>query len=191
MGVLLTQSSGSNLSHILCIPRPWEFHVAAFNRLSSLNCRDFSEWLALFCWKETRSITHYSCVFPFCYYQKKTILHFFFSDSAYRFFGNQTHTDYFKLLRKDGQSLLIGARNVIYNISLPYLTENVEQVRKKISLKIWHWRRGRPIKFIRKYFMHIFLLLIKVVKLAAIFATYLLALWLFYAFLLYFNCQLE
>jgi len=49
------------------------------------------------------------------------------SDTAYRFFGNHTHTDYFKLLRKDGQSLLIGARNVIYNISLPYLQENVEQ----------------------------------------------------------------
>ena len=187
MGALLTQSSGSNLSHILCIPRPWEFHVAAFNRLSSLNCRDFSEWLALFCWKETRSITHYSCVFPFFLLLKITrayfIWFFFFSDSAYRFFGNQTHTDYFKLLRKDGQSLLIGARNVIYNISLPYLTENVEQVRKKISLKIWHWRRGRPIKFIRKYFMRIFQVLIKAVKLAAIFATYLLALWLFHAFL--------
>ena len=52
-----------------------------------------------------------------------------FSDAAYRFFGNHTHADYFKLLKKDGQSLLIGARNVIYNISLPYLTENVEQVR--------------------------------------------------------------
>jgi semaphorin 6 len=49
------------------------------------------------------------------------------SDAAYRFFGNHTHTDYFKLLNKDGQSLLIGARNVIYNISLPYLTENVQQ----------------------------------------------------------------
>ena len=59
-----------------------------------------------------------------------------FPDSAYRFFGNHTHTDYFKLLRKDGQSLLIGARNVIYNISLPYLEENVEQVRSKKSIKI-------------------------------------------------------
>ena len=59
---------------------------------------------------------------------------FFFSisDAAYRFFGNHTHTDYFKLLNKDGQSLLIGARNVIYNISLPYLTENVQQVGKNI-----------------------------------------------------------
>ena len=57
---------------------------------------------------------------------------FSFTDTAYRFFGNQTHTDYFKLLRKDGQSLLIGARNVIYNISLPYLTENLDQVSAKI-----------------------------------------------------------
>ena len=37
---------------------------------------------------------------------------------------------FIKLLRKDGQSLLIGARNVIYNISLPSLQENVEQVNK-------------------------------------------------------------
>ena len=64
----------------------------------------------------------------------------FFTDTAYRFFGNQTHTDYFKLLRKDGQSLLIGARNVIYNISLPYLTENLDQVSKnlwKLNGKTW------------------------------------------------------
>ena len=67
-------------------------------------------------------------------YQKIFIflMFFFFTDTAYRFFGNQTHTDYFKLLRKDGQSLLIGARNVIYNISLPYLTENLDQVSKNL-----------------------------------------------------------
>ena len=63
----------------------------------------------------------------FTNFQTKIII-FLVSDTAYRFFGNHTHTDYFKLLRKDGQSLLIGARNVIYNISLPYLQENVEQV---------------------------------------------------------------
>ena len=58
------------------------------------------------------------------------IIFLLLSDSAYRFLGNHTHTDYFKLLRSDGQSLLIGARNVIYNISLPSLQENVEQVNK-------------------------------------------------------------
>ena len=65
------------------------------------------------------------------YIEEKSSHNIFFSltDAAYRFFGNHSHTDYFKLLKKDGQSLLIGARNVIYNISLPYLTENVEQVR--------------------------------------------------------------
>lgn len=47
-----------------------------------------------------------------------------------RFLGNQTHKDYFKLLRKDGNSLLIGARNIVYNLSLPTLDENVEQVRQ-------------------------------------------------------------
>jgi len=44
-----------------------------------------------------------------------------------RFLGNHTHTDYFKLLRKDGNSLLIGARNIVYNISLPTLEENIDQ----------------------------------------------------------------
>lgn len=52
-----------------------------------------------------------------------------YSDSADHFLGNSTHVDYFKLLRKDGSSLLIGARNVIYNLSLPDLKENIEQVR--------------------------------------------------------------
>ena len=51
-------------------------------------------------------------------------------DSVRRFLGNQTHQDYFKLLRQDGDTLIIGARNVIYNVSLPDLTENVEQVRR-------------------------------------------------------------
>ncbi|XP_040572202.1 semaphorin-1A isoform X2 [Lepeophtheirus salmonis] len=49
------------------------------------------------------------------------------SNAIYRFLGNQTHKDYFKLLRRDGNSLLIGARNVIYNVSLPDLVENIEQ----------------------------------------------------------------
>ena len=38
--------------------------------------------------------------------------------------GNQTHADHFKLLKQDGSSLLIGARNIVYNISLEDLTEN-------------------------------------------------------------------
>ena len=52
-----------------------------------------------------------------------------FAGSAEKFLGNQTHKDYFKLLSTDGTSLLIGARNVVYNLSLPYLDENPEQVR--------------------------------------------------------------
>ena len=43
------------------------------------------------------------------------------------FLGNQTHSDHFKLLRQDGSSLLIGARNVVYNISLNGLKENQQQ----------------------------------------------------------------
>ena len=52
----------------------------------------------------------------------------FFTDQVQSFLGNQTHKDHFKLLRTDGKSLLIGARNVVYNLSLDDLTENVEQV---------------------------------------------------------------
>lgn len=48
-------------------------------------------------------------------------------DDVKTFLGNQTHSDHFKLLRQDGNSLLIGARNVVYNISLQDLTENIEQ----------------------------------------------------------------
>ena len=48
-----------------------------------------------------------------------------------RFLGNHTHTDYFKLLRQDGDSLVIGARNVIYNITIDGLVENREQVRRR------------------------------------------------------------
>ena len=41
-----------------------------------------------------------------------------------RFLGNQTDSDHFKLLEQDGDSLLVGARNIVYNISLLTLEEN-------------------------------------------------------------------
>ncbi|XP_075587868.1 semaphorin-1A isoform X2 [Dermatophagoides farinae] len=40
------------------------------------------------------------------------------------FVGNDTAKDYFKFLDRDGDYLLIGARNFVYNISLPTLKEN-------------------------------------------------------------------
>jgi len=49
------------------------------------------------------------------------------ADDVETFLGNQTHSDHFKLLRQDGSSLLIGARNVVYNISLNGLKENQQQ----------------------------------------------------------------
>lgn len=58
------------------------------------------------------------------------------SDNVYNFLGNQTHKDHFKLLQIDGGSLLIGARNVIYNLSLDNLRENIEQVRKRKSVSL-------------------------------------------------------
>ena len=42
--------------------------------------------------------------------------------------GNTTHRDYFKLLREDSGSVLVGARNIIYNLSLPDLSEHVDEV---------------------------------------------------------------
>ena len=44
------------------------------------------------------------------------------------FHGNSSHTDHFKLLREDGTSVLVGARNIIYNLSLPDLLEYSDQV---------------------------------------------------------------
>ncbi|KAL3181395.1 hypothetical protein MRX96_036949 [Rhipicephalus microplus] len=38
-----------------------------------------------------------------------------------KFRGNQTHSDHFRLLEQDGHNLLVGARNVVYNISLTSL----------------------------------------------------------------------
>jgi hypothetical protein len=45
-----------------------------------------------------------------------------------QFLGNQTHRDYFKLLKQDGLSVLVGARNMVYNLSLPGLVENEHEV---------------------------------------------------------------
>lgn len=41
--------------------------------------------------------------------------------------GNGSETDYFRLLQRDGDSLLIGARNIVYNISVHNLEENFSQ----------------------------------------------------------------
>nr|XP_053653205.1 semaphorin-1A-like [Cherax quadricarinatus] len=41
--------------------------------------------------------------------------------------GNSSETDYFRLLQRDGDSLLIGARNIVYNISVHNLEENFSQ----------------------------------------------------------------
>ncbi|CAB3359363.1 Hypothetical predicted protein [Cloeon dipterum] len=47
-------------------------------------------------------------------------------ERAERFLGNQSHKDHFKLLQKDHNWLLVGARNIVYNVSLHDLTEAVE-----------------------------------------------------------------
>jgi hypothetical protein len=45
-----------------------------------------------------------------------------------KFLGNRTHRDYFKLLKQDGLSVLVGARNMVYNLTLPHLKENEHEV---------------------------------------------------------------
>ena len=46
------------------------------------------------------------------------------------FHGNSSEENYFKFLHQDGTYVLIGARNVIYNLSLSRLTEAEEKVRQ-------------------------------------------------------------
>ena len=55
----------------------------------------------------------------------------------HEFHGNSSHTDHFKLLKEDGSSVLVGARNVIYNLSLPNLQEFTEEVSQ--SKATWSW----------------------------------------------------
>ncbi|XP_055681503.1 semaphorin-1A [Lutzomyia longipalpis] len=45
------------------------------------------------------------------------------SEEILRFQGNDTTIDNFKLMLRDGHSLLIGARNIVYNLSISDLTE--------------------------------------------------------------------
>ncbi|XP_037082709.1 semaphorin-1A-like isoform X1 [Pollicipes pollicipes] len=47
--------------------------------------------------------------------------------SMLKFSGNLSHKDHFRLLEKDGDSLLIGARNIVFNISLSDFTERREE----------------------------------------------------------------
>lgn len=44
-----------------------------------------------------------------------------------RFQGNQSHPDHFKLLETNGDSILVGARNIVYNLSLHDMAENRQQ----------------------------------------------------------------
>ncbi|XP_055857492.1 semaphorin-1A isoform X3 [Episyrphus balteatus] len=44
-------------------------------------------------------------------------------EDVLKFLGNDTILDHFKLVTKDGNSLLVGARNVVYNLSIHDLTE--------------------------------------------------------------------
>ncbi|CAG0880688.1 unnamed protein product [Cyprideis torosa] len=56
--------------------------------------------------------------------QLMPIVQFSLAEEVQGFLGNESSVDHFKLLSRDGErNLLIGARNMIYNISLPDLNE--------------------------------------------------------------------
>lgn len=46
------------------------------------------------------------------------------AEDVFRFGGNESHVDYFRLAVRDGNSLLVGGRNLVYNLSLTDLSEN-------------------------------------------------------------------
>ncbi|XP_058804180.1 semaphorin-1A isoform X2 [Phymastichus coffea] len=46
------------------------------------------------------------------------------AEDVFRFTGNETHTDYFRLMLRDGSYLLVGGRNLVHNLSLTDLTEH-------------------------------------------------------------------
>ena len=54
---------------------------------------------------------------------------FFVAGLIHRFSGDKSNANFFKILGSDDTSLLIGARNIVYNLALPSLEENVDQVR--------------------------------------------------------------
>ncbi|CAD6201382.1 GSCOCG00000185001-RA-CDS, partial [Cotesia congregata] len=45
------------------------------------------------------------------------------AEDVFRFTGNETHTDFFRLVLRDGNYLLVGGRNLVHNLSLTDLTE--------------------------------------------------------------------
>ena len=60
-------------------------------------------------------------------------------DQVMRFHGNTSHRDHFKLLEMNGDFLLVGARNIVYNISIHNMTENPQHVSPAIR---WQPRRA-------------------------------------------------
>ena len=77
------------------------------------------------------SVTSYDFLDQGEKFRESTVL----NSSVPLFRGNTTHRDYFKLLREDTGSVLVGARNIIYNLSLVDLTENIQEVRPGLSNK--------------------------------------------------------
>uniref|UniRef100_A0A1B6DFY7 Semaphorin-1A n=1 Tax=Clastoptera arizonana TaxID=38151 RepID=A0A1B6DFY7_9HEMI len=51
------------------------------------------------------------------------LVFYYEEEPGYRFIGNESYVDHFKLLQKDQNSILVGARDIVYNISLSDLTE--------------------------------------------------------------------
>ena len=74
----------------------------------------------------------FDMVYPTVCYITSKFFHIFLVfllGMIHRFSGDKSNANFFKILGSDETSLLIGARNVVYNISLPSLKENIDQVR--------------------------------------------------------------
>ncbi|XP_072157904.1 semaphorin-1A isoform X2 [Bemisia tabaci] len=53
-----------------------------------------------------------------------SVIHCGDSQDVHRFAGNETHPDFFRLIVRDGNSILVGGRNLVHNLSLADLSEN-------------------------------------------------------------------
>ena len=68
------------------------------------------------------------------------------------------HGNFFKLLGSDETSILVGARNVVYNITLPSLKENINQVSINVTSilqcsNFW-WPLLPPIALVTAWYLH-------------------------------------
>jgi len=82
---------------------------------------------------------------------RKTV---FNEKEIFRFSGNETHIDHFQLLDFDSSTLLVGSRNVLYNISMQDLSEN--RMKRivwfpSVPHKEWCYIKGQSEEYCQNY----------------------------------------